>query len=286
MEAHQHEHTGQHPYACDVCKKTFRYKSSMNRHQLTHSGQRLYACDVCSKTFSWKSSLKEHQLTHSAQHPFACDVCSKTFSRKSGVKEHQLTHSGQRPYACDVCSKTFSRKSCKKEHQLTHSGQHQYTCDVCNKIFRHMCNRTHQLTHICIQCSMSIYLWSMQYIRWYVLFADISNTHSTVHVAVMCVMKLLVCRLTLSHTPMAASRAASLGLLHTHTAACSAETSMPFACNSSFLSVDGMICHIPFSRRKNALPIAILQQFDCLDCYCRNGPSKHMMLSPTQQTLV
>jgi hypothetical protein len=35
---------------------------------------------------------------------------------------------------------------------------------------------------------------------------------------------------------------------------------MPFACNSSVLSVDGMTCQIPFSRSKNALSIAI--QYD------------------------
>ena len=39
-----------------------------------------------------------------------------------------------------------------------------------------------------------------------------------------------------------------------HTASCeTVETSMSFACNSSFLSVDGMTCPIPFQSLRNDL---------------------------------
>jgi len=38
-EAHQHGHSLQQPYACDVCKKTFVRKGDINRHQVIHSGQ-------------------------------------------------------------------------------------------------------------------------------------------------------------------------------------------------------------------------------------------------------
>jgi len=39
-----------------------------------------------------------------------------------------------------------------------------------------------------------------------------------------------------------------------HTACCEmVETSMSFACNSSFLSVDGMTCPIPFQSLRNDL---------------------------------
>ena len=54
-ESHQQEHTGQCPYACDmcVCNKTFSKKSNVKKHrQLKHNGQRPHACDVCKKTLS------------------------------------------------------------------------------------------------------------------------------------------------------------------------------------------------------------------------------------------
>jgi len=49
MKTHQLIHSGQCPYACDACNKTFNYRSNMKLHQLLHSGQRPYLYDVCKK---------------------------------------------------------------------------------------------------------------------------------------------------------------------------------------------------------------------------------------------
>jgi uncharacterized Zn-finger protein len=93
LKTHQHIHSGEHPYLCDVCNRSFSTKSILKIPQSTHSGQRPYLCDVCDKSFSWKSELKTHQHIHSGEHPYLCDVCSKSFSRKSYLKTHQHVHS-------------------------------------------------------------------------------------------------------------------------------------------------------------------------------------------------
>jgi hypothetical protein len=50
--------------------------------ELIHSGQHPYLCDVCNKTFSHKSHVKSRQLMHSGWHPYLCDVCKKhSFTR-------------------------------------------------------------------------------------------------------------------------------------------------------------------------------------------------------------
>jgi KRAB domain-containing zinc finger protein len=54
----------EHPYACDVCLKTFRDAGSLKVHQCLHTEKRPYCCDMCNITFSEKSSLREHQSMH------------------------------------------------------------------------------------------------------------------------------------------------------------------------------------------------------------------------------
>jgi len=50
----------------------------MNRHQLTNSDQHPYACDVCEKTFNQKVIIKKHIHIHSAKCLYARDFCNKT----------------------------------------------------------------------------------------------------------------------------------------------------------------------------------------------------------------
>ena len=52
---------------CDVCEKSFKYKSYSVRHKKIHSGEKQYKCDVCYKSFTANCSLVVHKRLHTGK---------------------------------------------------------------------------------------------------------------------------------------------------------------------------------------------------------------------------
>ncbi|CAI9743516.1 development 2-like [Octopus vulgaris] len=42
-------HTGENPYHCDVCRKSFLSVSYLNRHKLIHAGEKSFRCEICAR---------------------------------------------------------------------------------------------------------------------------------------------------------------------------------------------------------------------------------------------
>ena len=134
-------------YTCQICEKTFKFKSKLVAHQRTHTNHKPCACDKCGKKFKYMCHLKRHEMIHSKE--THCKICDEVFSCEIVLKEHLVSHANERPYVCVTCGKDFKTKSNLMCHEKSHSDNKPHPCDVCNKSFKMRCHLTeHQLTHL------------------------------------------------------------------------------------------------------------------------------------------
>lgn len=150
---HLSSHTGIRKFTCEYCNKQFMNNYNLTVHLRKHTGNFPLKCPVCRNGFSNPSVLKRHMISHTHEAKFECSLCSKRFGHASSLRLHEKMHEERPMLKCTICSKVFAYKSSLRSHVKLHSGVKLHVCDVCQKSFsRNTTLQRHMKGHIVSRC--------------------------------------------------------------------------------------------------------------------------------------
>ncbi|CAG0895400.1 unnamed protein product [Cyprideis torosa] len=155
-EVAQKIHSGEMPFACSVCGKSFSQLSRLKSHERIHLGEKHFATFFCDQRFprGFLAALPSEEPRKNPYwgKPFASSFCDQRFSQGSSPKRHEKFHPGEMPLAFSrhekirrgdpYWEKPFARSSFSqsqlphlKNHEKIRTGEKPFASSFCDQRF-------------------------------------------------------------------------------------------------------------------------------------------------------
>ncbi|GFT75803.1 hypothetical protein TNCV_851111 [Trichonephila clavipes] len=114
-------------FQCDICKRFFLSKSTLERHYGTHSNGKALVCSRCGRL----QPLLEFKIKLSKEIPLMSEVSGNCSKKESYLRCSSFQLKDWK-YVCDVCKQSFVCETLFEMHYRKHIGKKSLYCASCS----------------------------------------------------------------------------------------------------------------------------------------------------------